>query len=267
MPESRASAVTIGAYDGVHLGHRRVIETLRSLALAEGLRSVVVTFDRHPASVVRPESAPKLLTDLEHKLELLASLGVDDVEVVRFDEARATETAEDFVDEVLVGQLAARVIVVGRDFHFGKARGGNVALLEEMGGERGFRVVPFELVDDEARHEVVSSTRIRRLVARGALAEAAALLARPYEVRGTLAAAGGGRAQSVSVPEEILLPPPGGFRAEIGPLATGGTLAPVFAEVLPGEEGDSRIIVAGATHRLRNGSRVRVVFDGGLSAS
>ncbi|HKH87327.1 MAG TPA: adenylyltransferase/cytidyltransferase family protein, partial [Acidimicrobiales bacterium] len=133
------SVVTIGAYDGVHIGHRSVIDRVQSLAGSEGLESVVVTFDRHPASVVRPDSAPKLLTDLAQKLELLEETGVDRIFVVHFDPERAAETAEDFVEAVLVRELSAAAVVVGRDFHFGKDRGGNVALLEAMGEEYGFR--------------------------------------------------------------------------------------------------------------------------------
>src|SRR5262245_5195249 len=93
-------AVTIGAYDGVHRGHRAVIAEVRRLAAERDLETAVVTFDRHPAAVVRPESAPKLLTDLDQKLELLATTGVDHALVVHFDQERAAESAEDFVHEV-----------------------------------------------------------------------------------------------------------------------------------------------------------------------
>src|ERR1700723_1912339 len=105
------TAVTIGAYDGVHLGHRALLRELSALAAARGLSTVVVTFDRHPASVVRPESAPPQLTDLEQKLELLADCGIDRTVVIPFDLARAEESAEDFVKEVLVHHLAARPVV------------------------------------------------------------------------------------------------------------------------------------------------------------
>ncbi|HUO49577.1 MAG TPA: hypothetical protein VMU09_12150, partial [Acidimicrobiales bacterium] len=121
-PPPQGSAVTIGAYDGVHLGHRHLIERLRDLARLRSLASAVVTFDRHPATVVRPESAPALLTDLDQKLELLASTGIDRTVVVAFDRDRADESAEDFVEEVLVGALGARLVVVGEDFHFGHGR-------------------------------------------------------------------------------------------------------------------------------------------------
>ena len=127
------TAVTIGAYDGVHLGHRALLRDLSARARERGLSTVVVTFDRHPAGVVRPESAPLQLTDLEQKLELLAACGVERTYVVAFDRARADETAEDFVKEVLVDELDARLVVVGEDFHFGHGRTGNVALLTELG--------------------------------------------------------------------------------------------------------------------------------------
>ena len=144
-PTGPGTVVTIGAYDGVHLGHRAVIAQVRTLAAERGLQTAVVTFDRHPAAVVRPDSAPQLLTDLDQKLELLAATGVDYTLVVHFDEERSKESAEDFVREVLVGCLGARAVVVGEDFHFGHRRQGNVALLTAMGGRarlRGHRPRP-----------------------------------------------------------------------------------------------------------------------------
>ena len=133
------SAVTIGAYDGVHVGHQRLLARLREVAAERHCASAVVTFDQHPALVVRPESAPKLLTDLDTRLELLAETGVDYTVVVHFDIERSLEPAEDFVRTVLVDCLDARVVAVGRDFHFGHNREGNVALLRRMGPELGLR--------------------------------------------------------------------------------------------------------------------------------
>ena len=168
------TAVTIGAYDGVHLGHRALLRDLSARAEAAGLSTVVVTFDRHPAAVVRPESAPKQLTGLEQKLELLADCGIDRTVVVPFDLARAEESAEDFVKEVLVDQLAARLVVVGEDFHFGHGRRGNVELLRRLGAEYGFEVVGVGLTGDG--RDAVSSTRIRALLAEGDVEGAAHLL-------------------------------------------------------------------------------------------
>jgi riboflavin kinase/FMN adenylyltransferase len=181
------TAVSIGAYDGVHLGHRALLRDLSARAEAAGLSTVVVTFDRHPAGVVRPESAPLQLTDLEQKLELLAAAGVDRTYVVAFDRERANETAEEFVKEVLVDELEARLVVVGEDFHFGHGRTGNVALLTELGRRYGFEVVGARLTGDATESGAsvpVSSTRIRTLVAEGDVVGAAALLGRPHEVRG-----------------------------------------------------------------------------------
>src|SRR5438270_1982227 len=180
------SAVTIGAYDGVHLGHRAVIEEVRSRASALGVPTAVVTFDRHPAAVVRPESAPKLLTDLDQKLELLAESGVDYTLVIHFDEERSHESAEDFVNEVLVGCLRARLVVVGEDFHFGRDRGGNVELLGRMGPDLGFEVEGLTLVPVTGVEGPVSSTAIRRLLADGSVVTAGRLLGRPHEVRGAV---------------------------------------------------------------------------------
>ena len=180
----RGAVVTIGAYDGVHLGHRAVIAEVRRLAAERGCETAVVTFDRHPATIVRPDSAPKLLTDLDQKLELLEDTGVDYTLVIHFDRERSQESAEDFVHEVLAGCLNARAVVVGHDFHFGRGRAGNVSLLASMGGELGFDVLGLRLTEEDG--EAISSTRIRGLIAGGDVAAAATLLGRAHQVRGTV---------------------------------------------------------------------------------
>jgi len=202
------SAVTIGAYDGVHLGHRHLLAELRRQAAARHLTSVVVTFDRHPATVVRPQSAPPILTDREQKLELLASAGIDRTLVVPFDEARAKETAEEFVLEVLVGALGARLVVVGEDFHFGHRRAGNVALLAEMGSRHGFDVVGMALEEDGSR-QAVSSTRIRELLAGCDVAGAAELLGRPHQVRGVVVHGDGRGGSELDFPTANIAVPDG----------------------------------------------------------
>jgi riboflavin kinase/FMN adenylyltransferase len=215
-PLSEGSVVTIGAYDGVHEGHKKVLRLVRELADARDLDAALVTFDRHPAQVVRPDSAPKLLSSLDQKLELLTALElVDVVCVLRFDEDRSHETAEEFVREVLVGLLRARVVVVGADFHFGYRRGGNVALLEQMGADLGFEVVGLGLVAPQNDHEPFSSTRVRGALANGDVAIAAQLLGHPHEVRGTVVRGDqrgrelGFPTANVAVPEEICLPADG----------------------------------------------------------
>jgi riboflavin kinase/FMN adenylyltransferase len=210
------TVVTIGAYDGVHLGHRAVIGEVRARAAAQGRRSAVVTFDRHPAQVIRPDSAPLLLTDLDQKLELLADTGVDYTLVVRFDEDRAAETAEHFVESVLVDCLGTASVVVGEDFHFGHNRRGNVALLGDMGARLGFDVLGHKLVGADghaARDDAqVSSTAIRRALHEGRLVDANLMLGRPHEMRGTVVPGDqrgrtlGFPTANVAIPDEMLMP-------------------------------------------------------------
>ncbi len=181
----RRAVVTIGAYDGVHLGHQAVIAAVRRHAAELGAVSVVMTFDRHPASIVRPESAPKLLTDLAQKLELLADTGADATVVIHFDEAQAAEDPASFVQRVLVDCLSTVSVVVGEDFHFGRSRQGNVPLLAELGARFDFEVQPIDLVQRaDGVDESVSSTAIRRAMAGGNVELAAAMLGRPFEARG-----------------------------------------------------------------------------------
>jgi riboflavin kinase/FMN adenylyltransferase len=217
VPPPGGSAVTIGAYDGVHLGHRALLAELSSRARQDGLAMVVVTFDRHPATVVRPESAPCLLCDLDQKLELLESAGVDRTVVVPFTTERANETAEEFVSSVLVAGLGARLVVVGEDFHFGHGRKGNVALLSELGSAAGFEVDGVTLATDAGvAAQPISSTRIRSLVAEGQVEEAATMLGRPHQVRGPVVHGDhrggtelGFPTANVAVPDGICLPAAG----------------------------------------------------------
>jgi riboflavin kinase/FMN adenylyltransferase len=179
------SAIAIGFFDGVHLGHRLVIDEVRRLAAERGARAAVVTFDPHPATVVRPDSAPPLLTDIEHRIELLHATGVDDVRLVTFDRRRSQESAEDFVRNVLVDCLHAKAVVVGADFHFGHQRRGTVGLLRAMGAEHGFEVDGIELLASNAEGaRAVSSTSIRELLLAGDIVAANRMLGRPHEVRG-----------------------------------------------------------------------------------
>ena len=220
-PPATGAVVTIGAYDGVHLGHQEVLRVVRELARARGHEACCLTFDRHPAEVVRPESAPKVLTTLPQKLELLEETGyLDTTCVLTFDEARSKEPAEDFVSEVLVGRLAARLVIVGADFHFGYKRHGSVRLLEQMGAELGFQVLGLGLVPalGDSSGQPYSSTRIRELLGAGRVADAARLLGRPprpHEVRGTVVVGDrrgrdlGFPTANVEVPARVCLPADG----------------------------------------------------------
>jgi riboflavin kinase / FMN adenylyltransferase len=220
--DAQGRAIAIGAFDGVHLGHQAVLRLVHDLARARRLSSTVLTFDRHPAEVVRPASAPKLLTTLEQKLELLDATGsVDECLVLAFDAARSKEPAEDFVSEVLAGVLGARLVVVGADFHFGYKRHGDVTLLQRMGAELGFEVLSLNLVaspDSEGEPDgglPYSSTRARELLARGDVVAAAAILGRPHEVRGIVERGDkrgrelGFPTANVAVPERVCLPADG----------------------------------------------------------
>ena len=214
-PDLPGSVVTIGAFDGIHLGHQALLRLVREKAVERGLPTALVTFDRHPAQVVRPETAPKLLTNLDQRLELLEATGlVDQAVVLTFEDDRRQESAENFVTEVLRGCLRARLVVVGADFHFGNARRGNVALLERMGRDLGFDVVGIELVSNPGE-VTYSSTLVRRCLADGDVRGAAEILGRVHEVRGTVVEGDrrgrelGFPTANVAVPEEICLPAAG----------------------------------------------------------
>lgn len=214
-PERRC-VLTIGAYDGVHRGHQAVIAAVREQARSLNALSVVVTFDKHPASVVRPESAPLLLTDLEQKIELLSTTGIDAVVVVPFNEEQSTEEPQAFVKRVLVDCLQVQHIVVGEDFHFGKNRSGNVALLRTEGAQHNFTTGPIELLArEDGVEEPISSTAIRRALRGGEIDTAAALLGHPFEVRGPVVTGDqrgrtiGFATANVQVPGFICLPADG----------------------------------------------------------
>jgi riboflavin kinase/FMN adenylyltransferase len=186
FPDERA-VVTIGAYDGMHLGHQAVIDHVRRLATERNCRSALITFDKHPATVVRPESAPKLLTDREQRVELLSNTGLDAVVMIEFNEAQAAESPESFIQRVLIDCLSVSAVVIGEDFHFGRGRGGNVDLLAKFGVDHDFDVEPLELLGrEDGVDEPVSSTAIRRALAGGDITRANEMLGRPFEARGAV---------------------------------------------------------------------------------
>ncbi|MGV2902141.1 bifunctional riboflavin kinase/FAD synthetase [Microbacterium sp. AGC62] len=178
------SAVAIGKFDGVHAGHRAVIERLKEAAAATGSRAVAVTFDRNPLAVIRPDRCPENVVTVERKLELLGGLGLDATLVLTFDEEMAARSAEDFVVDILVGALQVSTVLVGQDFRFGHRGAGTPELLRELGPRYGFSV---EVVDDvylPGSPRRVSSSWIRELLMEGDVASAATVLGRYPDVRG-----------------------------------------------------------------------------------
>jgi riboflavin kinase/FMN adenylyltransferase len=181
----RPSIVTVGTFDGVHRGHRLVLDRLAAAARGRELRAILVTFEPHPLAVVNPEAAPRLLSVGDEKMEALASTGLDEVAVVPFTRNLAAYEAEQFVDLVLIGRFGMRELFIGHDHGFGRGRSGDVAVLERLGRLRGFGVHVVPPVDGRDGLPV-SSTGIRRAIAGGDLARAADGLGRPYSVAGTV---------------------------------------------------------------------------------
>jgi riboflavin kinase/FMN adenylyltransferase len=177
------TAVTIGNFDGVHLGHRRVLSRTRELADAEGLTLVAVTFDPHPMAVLRPEHAPTTLTTLAVRAELLGEAGADAVLAVPFDTDVASWTPEEFATRVLVEALHAAAVVVGANFRFGRRAAGDVATLQDVGAEHDFTA---EAIALDGGPMVWSSTYVRTCLAAGDVAGAAEALGHPYAVRGVV---------------------------------------------------------------------------------
>lgn len=180
---SRASAVVIGNFDGVHRGHQAVVQQARAIADAEGLVCTVLTFDPHPRDVVGT-GAPPRLTTLERRIELLRASGADDVVVQTFTREFSSWSPDRFVRELLVGRLGARAVVVGENFRFGSKRAGDFATLRDLGAELGFAAVAAEVAGDETGP--FSSTRVRDAIAKGDLDAARAVLGRPHALSGVV---------------------------------------------------------------------------------
>jgi riboflavin kinase/FMN adenylyltransferase len=178
----RKPVVTLGTFDGVHLGHRTIITNLMEKAEERKRKGVVVTYEPHPQSVVSPEDAPKVLTLLEEKLELLERLGVEETVVINFDRQLRECSAEEFLEEILLGSLDPGYLVVGDDHAFGKGRCGRIDLLKEAAQTHGFdlEVVP-ALISDGDR---ISSTRIRKELKEGEFANAKGWLGHAYPLSG-----------------------------------------------------------------------------------
>jgi riboflavin kinase / FMN adenylyltransferase len=209
------SAVAVGTFDGVHVGHRALLyETCRQ-ARNLGVTPVVAIFDRHPATVVRPETAPRLLTDLGQRIRLLSQTGIEVCYVVRFDEERSLQEPEQFVDDVVIGSLNAKAMIVGEDFHFGRRRRGDTAVLADLEATYGFKVLAIPLVGLPNMEGYVSATRVREALVLHDIELATALLGREHEVRGVVEHGDhrgrtiGFPTANVAVPGDVMLPSDG----------------------------------------------------------
>lgn len=196
-PDAGPSAVALGAFDGIHLGHRAILGTAVALARQGKIRALACTFDRHPMEVLQPDRAPMPITTLEERLELIAGTGIDTTVVIPFTPAVASVEAKAFVQDVLIGTLEAREIVVGFNHRFGRGARGDTQLLESLAAPLGFRahIVPALMVDGVA----VSSSEIRAALQRGDLPNAERLLGRPYSIRGEVVR-GAGRGRTLGFP-------------------------------------------------------------------
>jgi riboflavin kinase/FMN adenylyltransferase len=222
LPEAaRGLAIAIGNFDGVHLGHRAILGRAAAEGRDLGVPAGVLTFEPHPRELFSPDSAPRRLTPLRRKLELLQDIGVSHVVVPRFTRSFAARTAAEFVDGVLVGQLAARIVVVGADFCFGRGRSGDAAFLAERLKAHGVAAVVHCKVS--IGDVSCSSTTIRALLAEGDVKAATRLLGRPHVVEGVVRH-GAGLGRQIGFPtaniaplnRRALLPAHGVYAARIG---------------------------------------------------
>jgi len=229
-PEVDGTVLTVGTFDGVHRGHRAVLAELGRRARERGLKSVLVTFDRHPLTVVRPEEAPPLLTTTDEKLEILAQTAVDYVALLAFTRPLSLYRPEEFVRSVLLDRFRVRELVIGHDHGFGRSRSGGVETLRRLGRRHDFGVdVVSEVTSDDSS---VSSTKIRHAVADGRLGRAARLLGRPYSLRSSIVR-GEGRGRELGFPTANLeKPAPGKLLPPAGVYAVRASLRSEIREGL-----------------------------------
>lgn len=237
--------VTLGMFDGVHRGHQKIIKSVRHYASEKKGESVIITFDRHPKSLLENRT-PSFITSLEHRLVLFERLGVDHTIVLNFGPKLAQMTAEDFIHEILVGWLGVRCIVLGFNCHFGKDREGDITLVRTLADTYSFEV--YECPPVIYKGQVISSTAIRKAILEGALEKAEGMLGRPVSILGTVVKKSG-RGRIMGYPTANLnlhhevRPPRGvyGTKVHYGgqdyPALTNIGLRPTFAkESFPAEE-------------------------------
>lgn len=213
VPESFGPCVvTLGNFDGLHLGHQEVLGQVRDEAAKRGARSVALTFDPHPAKVHRPESAPEQIMGLADKLNAMAELGLDAVLVLPYTLDFAAQSAEEFVRNVFVDGLGACAVVIGRDTRFGKGNSGDFSTMVSLGADLGFDVV---VVDDEGHDRRWSSTWVREALRQGDVDTAAQVLGRPHTMSGEVVH-GAARGRELGFPTANLSPDACGIIPEDG---------------------------------------------------
>lgn len=210
--------VTLGNFDGLHLGHCSIIQELKKRADIAKAQTVVVTFDPHPRQVLNPSSPLQLITSLEHRLKIFEALDVDVVWVIPFDREFSKLSAESFVQDLLFPRLKFSELIVGTNYAFGKERKGNMALLEDLGLRLGFKVDTMKAVHVDG--ELVSSSLIRRCIAQGDLRKASLFLGRPYSLMGRVVHGRGigsalGFATANLEFDSLVLPPRGVYAVEV----------------------------------------------------
>jgi riboflavin kinase/FMN adenylyltransferase len=224
----RGAAIAIGNFDGVHRGHRAVIEETRRIAYELGAPAAVLTFEPHPRSVFSPNTKPYRLTPFRAKSRLIAEAGADFLVTLHFDRAFAARSAEDFADGLLGRDLGVRQVVVGEDFTFGRGRAGDPALLADIGTRAGFGVTVLKPVADEAG-KICSASRVRACLEAGRPREAAALLGRDWEIEGVVRR-GDRRGRTLGFPTanlaiaDYLHPAPGVYAVRAG-IEEGGAVS------------------------------------------
>jgi riboflavin kinase/FMN adenylyltransferase len=264
-PRHSGCVVTIGNFDGMHRGHQKIFNTVLEEARKLKVKSMAITFEPHPMKVLRPESEVKLLTPPEEKARLMKHYGMDQVLFIMFDRDFASMQADDFIRDVLVERLQAKMVIVGHGYAFGKGKRGTTDLLRKRGEKYGFRVKVVRNATKDGN--VVSSSRIRSLLGWGRVCEAAAYLGRPYTIEGTVVKGAGRGAKlldtptaNITTPNE-LVPKEGVYavRVELGGKVYDGVANigtnPTFGNAEPSYE----VHVFGLKRNLR-GERLRMDF-------
>jgi riboflavin kinase/FMN adenylyltransferase len=253
-----ATVVAFGKFDGVHRGHRALLDRALGAGRRLGLPTGAVTFERHPHAYLRGETPPAL-SGLADRLRLLRDAGAAFVVLLPTDVTVLGLAAEEFAREVLRDRMGVRLVVVGKNFRFGRGGAGDVGTLRRLVSVTGLDGVELEMVSVDG--EAVSATRIREYLARGDVDRAADLLGRPYDVTGRL----DGTAALIRIPPASVVPAPGRYRVSIGPFRPGGHRTAAVVAVRPSGEGASCVTVERPQNGLAGlaaGRGVRVTFEG-----